>query len=115
MKKNQFKLFLISPIGKITIMILFATIVLSLILIGVKSDSMVILAITLLLCAFFGWKALDKITPNIFLFMSIGGWAVYFLTKALLSIFIGVFVAPFQVSKMITNIITRSISENENE
>lgn len=115
MKKNQFKLFLISPIGKITIMILFVIIVLSLVLIGVKSDSMVVLAITLLLCAIFGWKALNKITPQIFLFMSIGGWAIYFLIKALLSILIGAFVAPFQISKMITNIIARSISENENE
>ncbi len=115
MKKNQFKLFLISPIGKITIMILFATFVLSLIMIGIKSDFMIILAITLLLCAFFGWKALNKITPQIFLFMSIGGWAIYFLIKSLLSVLIGAFVAPFQISKMITNMITRSISENENE
>ncbi len=115
MKKNQFKLFLISPIGKITIVILFAIIVLSLMLIGIKSDSMVVFVITLLLCAFFGWKALDKITPNIFLFMSIGGWAFYFFVKGFLSVIIGTFVAPFQVSKMITNIITRSISENENE
>ena len=111
--KNQIKQFLVSSFGKLTMIVLFAAIVVSLILVGLHSDSMAVLAITLLACAIFGWKALNKITPEMFLFMSLGGWAIYFLIKALLSIFIGAFVAPFQISKMITNAIADSASKSE--
>ncbi|MFC7373082.1 hypothetical protein ACFQPF_15690 [Fictibacillus iocasae] len=48
-----------------------------------------------------GWSALNKITPNIFLFMPLMGWVIYFLIKLGLSMVIGVFVLPFQVMKIV--------------
>lgn len=44
-----------------------------------------------------GWSALNKITPNIFLFMSWAGWLIYFMVKIILSMIIGMFVTPFKI------------------
>ena len=57
---------------------------------------------------YFGWKALNRITPNIFLFMPIIGWVIYFSVKFVLSVIVGMFVAPFQIAKLITNGIQKS-------
>ncbi len=46
-----------------------------------------------------GWRALNRITPSIFMVMSVGGWAIYFLVKGMLSVAVGVFVAPFVIAK----------------
>ena len=48
-----------------------------------------------------GWKALNKITPEIFLFMPIGHWILYFLIKLALSSFVGIFVTPFFIFKYV--------------
>ncbi|MBQ6625661.1 MAG: hypothetical protein IIX27_00010 [Ruminococcus sp.] len=60
-------------------------------------------------CGFFGWRALNAITPDMFLFMSCGAWIVYFVIKGVLSIIIGMFVAPFQIAKMIANAISSMV------
>lgn len=54
-----------------------------------------------LLCAGvpFGWRFLNKITPNIFLFLPLVGWLIYFGCKLMLSICIGIFVAPYVIWK----------------
>ena len=44
-----------------------------------------------------GWKALNRITPNIFLFLPIIGWVVYFVLKIFLSSVIGVFLLPIRL------------------
>ncbi len=44
-----------------------------------------------------GWKALNRITPNVFLFLPIIGWVVYFVIKISLSSFIGVFLLPIRL------------------
>lgn len=44
-----------------------------------------------------GWSALNKITPNIFLFMPLIGWVIYFVIKFVLSLMIGMFVTPFKI------------------
>lgn len=46
-----------------------------------------------------GWKALDKITPNIFLILPVIGWVIYFLIKGALSMIVGVFLLPFRTVK----------------
>lgn len=40
-------------------------------------------------CVPFGWYALNKITPKVFLFLPIGGWVLYFAIKFVLAAFIG--------------------------
>jgi len=42
-----------------------------------------------------GWRALTRITPSVFLFMPIGGWAAYFAIKLALSSWIGGFALPY--------------------
>lgn len=37
----------------------------------------------------FGWNGLNKLTPNIFLFLPLAGWALYFFIKFTLSFFLG--------------------------
>lgn len=48
-----------------------------------------------------GWSALNKITPSIFLVMPLLGWVIYFIIKFALSMFIGIFVLPFQIRKIV--------------
>lgn len=44
-----------------------------------------------------GWKTLNRITPNIFLFLPIVGWLIFFMAKFLLSIIVGVFMLPIRL------------------
>ena len=55
--------------------------------------------IGILPCVFFGWRALNRIQPTMFLWLSFMGWIVYFLVKLLLSVFVGVFVAPYHIGR----------------
>ena len=65
--------------------------------------------VTYFLCAFFGWRALNKIQPSMFLWMSFAGWIVYFFVKFILSALIGFFVAPFEIGKKLGAHISDSI------
>jgi hypothetical protein len=44
-----------------------------------------------------GWRALNSITPNIFLILPLVGWLIYFAIKFFLSIFVGFFVTPVKI------------------
>lgn len=48
-----------------------------------------------------GWSALNKITPNIFLFMPVIGWIIYFGIKLAVSLMIGMFVTPFKIYQIV--------------
>ena len=48
-----------------------------------------------------GWKYLNKLTPQMFLFLPIVGWVIYFITKLLISAMIGIFVLPFKTFRNI--------------
>lgn len=110
--QSQVKLFFASTMGRVVVTIVSMIVIYGVMMACLQSSSQVILGITLVACGFFGWKALNKITPDIFLFMSIGGWAIYFLIKGLLSIMIGAFIAPFQIGKMISNAVANSMAED---
>ncbi len=112
--ENKFKKFICSGLGKAGMIIIIYAVVFLLILgLGqlLEGASVYAGAVVGLIFAFFGWKALNKITPDIFLWMSIMGWVVYFLIKGLLSIFIGFFVAPYVIAKMVAEAIQKSMSE----
>ena len=49
----------------------------------------------------FGWRFLNKITPDIFLSLPMVGWFIYFGCKWFLSVCVGVFVAPYVIWKKI--------------
>ncbi|MGL5256902.1 MAG: hypothetical protein ACRC76_07665 [Proteocatella sp.] len=48
-----------------------------------------------------GWSVLNRITPNIFLFLPIGGWILYFTIKFLIAYFIGIVALPYKLYKFI--------------
>lgn len=117
MKKNGFKEFLCSGIGKAGMIIVFyAVIFLLVLLIGQIFEGgggEYVALVLMLVFAVFGWKALNKIQPDIFLFMPIVGWIIFFVIKGVLSVLIGIFVAPFVIAKKITEAIQKSLSDSE--
>ena len=102
-EENQFKKFFASTLGRVVVTIISAVIIYGLIVAGLGSGTSAVFLATMFLCAYFGWKALNRITPDIFLIMPLSGWFVYFFIKGFLSAVIGAFVAPFQIGKMIAN------------
>lgn len=109
-ERNGFLEFLASQTGRFVMTAVGVVIIFGTLMWAIGTESTAIAGIAFLVCAFFGWKALNRITPDIFLFMSITGWIIYFLIKGLLSIFIGVFVAPVQISNMICRAINNQLN-----
>lgn len=108
-KQTGFKGFLLSTGGRITMIALFYLIIWGVLVALTNTNSPIIGVIYGVLFAFFGWRALNKITPDVFLWMSFMGWIIYFVVKLFLSVVIGLFVAPFQIAKMITNAIQKGV------
>lgn len=48
-----------------------------------------------------GWRVLDRITPNVFLFMPLIGWLIYFGIKLTLASWVGVVALPIFVIKRV--------------
>lgn len=94
--------FLASIGGRILLTIVCAGILWGILFAMLETDNTAILVITLLCCGFFGWKALARITPDVFLWMPLASWLIYFVVKGLLSIVIGAIVAPFWIGKTIS-------------
>lgn len=106
------KNFVCSPSGKIVLIIaLYAlTMLITVPIMEFFEDTPVVILLFAVAFGYFGWKALAKITPDIFLIMPIGGWAIYFLIKGILSCIIGIFVMPYIVAKKITSVIQEKLS-----
>jgi hypothetical protein len=51
-----------------------------------------------------GWKALNRLTANYFLSLSIIGWGLYVFIKLYASFFIGVFYTPFWLIRKLTKL-----------
>ena len=113
-EKRGFKMFLCSTVGRAVMIVVFYGIILGIVLtmFTMLEDAMVPLWILFGVLGIFGWKALSRITPDIFLIMPIGGWVIYFIVKGLLAVVVGTFTAPFVIARMITNAIQGSISED---
>ena len=111
MKENSFdfKEFLLSTGGKAAMIIVLYFIIWGFMGAMAAIEASFVAVIFAIFLGYFGWGALNRITPDIFLFMSIGGWAIYFLIKGFLSVAIGMFVAPFVIAKKIANSIQNSL------
>ncbi|MDO5671547.1 MAG: hypothetical protein Q4G30_01640 [Actinomycetaceae bacterium] len=46
-----------------------------------------------------GWRSLTKITPDVFLFLPLIGWVIYFGVKAVLAVIVGVVALPIYAIK----------------
>lgn len=110
---SKFKEFICSKAGSIIMIALLYAIIISLIPVFLSTDLEFLLLIEILAFSVCGWKALNRITPDIFLIMPIGHWAIYILIKGLLSAMCGVFVAPFVISKKIISLIQEGIKKHD--
>ena len=109
--KSKFKEFLLSGTGKIAMIAVLCLVIWGIAIALIGTGSTIFMLIFSVLFIYFGWQALYKITPNVFIIMPIVGWIFYYLIKGILSLFIGVIVAPFQISKKITAKIQEGISQ----
>lgn len=109
--ENGFKNFLCSKLGRAGMIVFFYGIIfgLTMLLTNIFSNSEIVGVVMAVFFGYFGWQALTRITPSIFLVMPIGGWLLYFLIKGVLSFLIGIFVAPFVISKKIVAAIEKNI------
>lgn len=111
-EKKSFNEFLCSSAGRVGMIVVFYAIILLLLLgcMTIFENSTYAPLIIAVVLGFFGWKSLNKIQPDIFLFMPIIGWVIYFFIKGALSIVIGTFVAPFILAKYVANSVQQKAS-----
>ena len=50
----------------------------------------------------YGWSALSRLSPDIFLWMPLIGWVIYFAIKLFISYLIGLFVLPVKMYRWIS-------------
>lgn len=100
-----------SPVGKAGLIFILYVVIFSLILLlsQLFEGGGIGFAILMVLFIYFGWNALNRLTPDIFLIMPVGGWVIYYIVKLLLAAVIGIFVAPFVIAKKITAVIQQNI------
>ena len=110
-KNASVKNFLCSPAGKGVLILIFYLVIFGLFLLcaSIFENAEYVALIFVAVFAYFGWKALNRITPDMFLFMPIAGWILYFAIKFFLAAFIGIFIAPFVISKKIVETIQANI------
>ena len=112
-EKKGFRDFICSPLGKFAMIAVMYVVILglfTLLLTTTYESTSGTPAIIMALCfGYFGWQSLNRVTPKIFLIMPIVGWIFYFAIKGMLSVMIGMFIAPFVISKKITEIVQRNI------
>ena len=96
---SKFKEFLLSKGGQIGMIAVLYLVIWGIMVALTSTHSTVIAFIYIALFTYFGWKALNRITPDIFLWMPLIGWVIYYVVKFILSIIVGMFVAPFQIAK----------------
>ena len=106
-EKKGFKEFLKSGTGKVVFIAVFYVVFFAVfgivVALSMDAQSPVFAFVYAAIFAYYGWKSLNRITPNIFLIMPIIGWVIYFTIKFILAYFIGVVIAPFKIAKSVWN------------
>jgi len=93
--------FLKSSNGRWVITAICAIVIWGLMALFLVLEIQVISFIIIGVCVIFGWKALNRIQPAMFLWMSWVGWVIYFFVKLTIAAIIGFFIAPFIIGKMV--------------
>lgn len=106
---QNFKTFLASSAGRIVLTAVFAVAIYGLVFAVTAAGADVVALIICIICGYFGWQALSRIQPSMFLWMSIAGWVVYFFIKGVLAVLIGVFIAPFVIGKKLSDQVAKSL------
>lgn len=107
--KLKFKEIILSKGGYIGMIVFLYIVIWGIMVALTATDSIVIALIYVALFTYFGWQALNMITPQMFVWMPLKGWVIYFVVKFLLSIIVGMFVAPFQIAKKVSAAVQNSI------
>lgn len=100
--------FLASDVGYYVLSIIIAIIIWG-IAVALWTSQGELALIVILACAIFGWQALNRIQPAMFIWMPWIGWIIYLCIKFFLSAMIGLFVAPFKIGKAIAGVISGSM------
>lgn len=108
---EKFKAFVASTLGRIVVTIVSAVVIFTLMMLLMSSGSTLFVFLFAACFIYFGWKALNFITPRIFLIMPLAGWFFYICIKGFIACFIGIFVAPFQIGLMISRAVGNSVAE----
>lgn len=66
-----------------------------------NSIHLTIFQVLFVICIPFGWAALNKIQPQIFLFLPVIGWLIYFSIKLVASAIVGLGALPYVIVKYI--------------
>ena len=111
---EKVKKFLITPFGRFTLTAILYVLIFGLLLLCTSIFNAPIIAVIFAIAfIYFGWTALSRITPDIFLIMPVGSWIAYFVIKGFLSFFLGLFVAPWVIGKKVSKVITDSLREDD--
>ena len=103
-----FKKFICSGFGRAILILAMYVVIFALAAALASSVGGVGVLILMAVLAVFGWQALTKITPKMFVWMSCAGWVAYFVIKAILSVIVGFIVTPFVITKKIRNSLQNS-------
>ena len=107
-----------SPIGKILFFVIYFVLFLGLmafVMYKVEDGSKVAMGVGVAYAVIalpFGWRALNRITPDVFLIMPIIGWLIFFLIKGFLSLLIGGFALPFVIVKAFSDVTSNAIRKS---
>lgn len=112
---NSLKKFFSTSVGRIVLSTILYVILFGIIYALAMTGATFIILFFAVAFTVFGWKALTKITPNIFLIMPVGGWIAYYIIKGSISFFIGLFVAPYVIGKSIAKKISGYCVQSVNE
>lgn len=107
---SPFLTFLAGKAGKVLMIIVFAAIIWGIMLAAINTTNEYICLILALGLGYFGWRALNRITPQTFMWMHGASWIMYFVIKGVISVLIGYFVAPFWIAKRISERVMKYIS-----
>jgi len=98
--------------GRILLTLVFAVIIFAILGLLAGTDNSTIAVIVAIPCAYFGWKTLNKFTPDMILwFHGISALIIYYFIKGLISLIIGVFATPFYLGKKISGAIMKALTE----
>ncbi|MCC8112236.1 MAG: hypothetical protein LIO74_11840 [Ruminococcus sp.] len=87
-------------IGRILLYVISYIIMLGLIL-ALAGISQVCAVIYLIAGVLFGWRFINFITPNMFIWMPLKGWLIYYIVKLFVAAFIGMLIVPYHLAKYV--------------